>query len=304
MTAVAPPPIPPARPPSAWNDPSRGGGHSALSPARLLVVFGAIFLLVVIVAAVAVALLAPGPTPPDCPDPAQVCSGPPVIMPPVGRASPRPGGPSTSRLDESPAPSAPVLASPAPSTEESAEIIVLPRLPDPNSPPLRTGELFSSSQWLYGVQHEDYWEFEEQPDGAVSAGVAFNGVPATVNIRFDSARAGDLSPSEMIQRLEEGYRSRIQSLAESASDQDRILRPTIGLVAAEGRTYRGTFGNEGSIEPISLVIIAATDGRLTVGVTVVATIPDSTLPDGTRVFRAAGYLVDPLLKRFQWQVTP
>lgn len=290
MTAVVPPAMPPARPPSAWGDPSRGGAQSALTPARLLLVVGTVFGLIVIAGAIAVALLAPPPSPPDCPDPAQACGGPPIVAPPVGRASPAPGAPAATSPTETPG--------------ATADAVVAPRLPDPNSPPLRAGQLFSSAQWSYGVEYEDYWQLEEQAGGVVSLGLGFESVPATVNVRFDSASAAELSPSQMIERLEEGYRSRIQSLAESTADEDRILRPTIGHIPAEGRTYRGTFGNQGSIQPISLVIIAATDGRLTLAVTVVATIPDSTFPDGTRVFRVAGYVVDPLLKRFHWQVAP
>jgi len=297
------PPGPPPLPPTTWGDPTRGGGRSALTPAKLILAFAAIFLLLVVVGALAVALLAPPPKPPDCPDPNQVCGGPPVVLPPIGGFTPAPAAADPSSPPLAPSPGA-SFAVPSLGAAPSFAIIVPPQPSNPDSPPLRTGQLFSSTQWAYGVEHEEYWNVEEQPGGAVSLVVSFRDVPAQVVVRFDAANAAEVSPSQLLQTLEQTYQGRIQSLAEDTADQNRILRPTIGHLAADGRVYRGTLGTEGGIQPVSLVLIAATDGRLTVAVTVLATIPDSTFPDGTRVFRIAGYLVDPILKRFDWQATP
>lgn len=275
-----------------------------MKPSGLLFLFGGIFLFLVIVVAAAVFALAPAPQPPDCPDPNQVCDGPPINPPPVGGASPRPGSGEAPRPIGSPLPSGPgaPTAAPSPGGQPTGEVFVAPRLPNAESPVLRIDELYTSGQWGFGVVHEDHWQTEDQENGAFTLGVGFRSIDAQVNVRFDAADAGTVSPSQMLAQLEERYRGRIQSLAEDTSDANRALRPSIGLVAGEARTYRGTLGVDGGIVPVSLVIIVATDGRLTMAATVFTSLPDATFDDGTRVFRAAGFLVDPILKRFDWQV--
>lgn len=165
---------------------------------------------------------------------------------------------------------------------------------------MRDGERYASGQWGYAVQYPDYWQVEEIDGGAFTMAAGFRSVDAQVNVRFDAADAATTSPTQMLAQLEDRYGNRIQSLALETSDANRALRPSIGHVAGEARTYRGTLGVDGGILPVSLVVISASDGRLTMAVTVFATQPDATFDDGTRVFRAAGFLVDPILKRFDW----
>lgn len=301
------PPGPPGPPPprqTYWTQPS-GGAKPAQTGTRILLIFGGGFLLLVLLAAVAVVALAPRPTPAICPDPNQVCDGPPIEPPPISGASPTPQPAINTPGPSQPAPTpAPTGAAPTPAPTDGSQppaVVVAPQLPNADSPALRDGELYTSSRWGYALQHPDYWQVEELADGGFTLAAGFRSTDAQVNVRFDAADAATTSPTQMLAQLEERYAGRIQSLALETSDANRALRPSIGHVPGLARTYRGTLGADGGILPVSLVLISASDGRLTMAVTVFTTRPDATFDDGTRVFRAAGFLVDPLLKRIDWQ---
>jgi hypothetical protein len=85
---------------------------------------------------------------------------------------------------------------------------------------------------------------------------------------------------------------------------DAVLGAGIGYVRGDGAVYAGTLvGQDGTpIEPVGLTLVSATNGRLTVGVLVIAGQPDLRLGADTHQFavRSSAGLI---LKSFDWDVT-
>lgn len=291
-------------PPHAGTPP-RGDSPAALPPLRILLLFAGVFVGLVVLALVLVVLLAPKPTPPVCPDPADACPGPPIVAPPVGSIA----LPSTTEPSVSPAgsplpgvsPQPGVSPTPAPSAI-AIPIIVPPQLPNLDSPQLVT-QVVTASEAGFAVEHPEYWGVEQLDADTIVMGVSFSSVQAGINVRLDAAPAELMSPDALIDQQLASY-TQISALAEDFQEDHRVLRPSIGFQPAVLRQFRGTLTTAGGVAPVALTIMAATNGQLTVATTVVASTPDITFPDGMRVQRAAGFLVDPLLKHFRWTSTP
>lgn len=306
MTGPSIPGAPPAAgaPPVAGAQP-RGDSRPALPPLRMLFVFAGVFVGLVVLALVAVVLLAPKPTPPVCPDPADACPGPPIVAPPLGSIALPSMTEPTVAPGVSPAPDVSPLpgASPMPLPSAVAiPIIVPPQLPNLDSPQLVT-QVVTASEAGYAIEHREYWGVEQLDADTIVMGVSFSSVQAGVNVRWDAAPASTISPDALIDQQLASY-TQISALAEDFQDEHRVLRPSIGFEAAVLRQFRGTLTTAGGVQPVALTIMAATNGQLTVATTVLASIPDTTFPDGMRVQRAAGFLVDPLLKHFRWSTAP
>jgi hypothetical protein len=304
-----------------------------MSPGRLVVAFGAVFLVIVVLAAIAIVVLGPQKPPPEC-QPGQVCGGPPASPPPVtGEVTPAPTGtappaPTTPSATPSPVPTAASTTTPAPTAAPGSPVPTgpaptgspgpttapspLPTAPptagalpqpaegDPDSPALRTWPTYVDTDWGYTLHHPPFVAPQQLGDG----GVAFNAgnvdYDIEVAVRVD-ARAASVSPEQLRDELADGFGGRISSLAIDDDPLTRVHRPSIGHVPAVVASYRGDLGTSGSLSPVALVVMSATDGRITVAVSVVVINPDTVLPGTSlRWFRISGQVVDPVLKRFEW----
>ena len=317
------------QPGSTWSRPGPPSGPSLMSPGRLIVAFGAVFLVIVVLAAIAIVVLGPQKPPPEC-QPGQVCGGPPASPPPVtGEVTPAPTGtaapaPTTPSATPSAVPAATPTATPAPTAAPGSPVptepvptgAVEPTTPpsplptagalpqpvegDPDSPPLRTWPTYVDSAWGYTLHHPPFVAPQQLDDG----GVAFNAgnvdYDIEVAVRVDARRA-TVSPEQLRDELVDGFGGRISSLAIDDDPLTRVHRPSIGHVPAVVASYRGDLGTSGSLSPVALVVMSATDGQMTVAVSVVVINPDTVLPGTSlRWFRVSGQVVDPVLKRFEW----
>jgi hypothetical protein len=91
------------------------------------------------------------------------------------------------------------------------------------------------------------------------------------------------------------------SRVENTDDYDKLLGPEIGYVNGQGDVYSGTLldssGNPS--EPGGVTVLAATDGRLTVAVTVIVGSPDDDSDNGTQQHTVRTQ-ADDFLKTFDW----
>ena len=282
-------------------------GGSALSPLRLVFAFATVFLVIVIAAIVAIFILAPQTPPPEC-QPGQPCGGPPVTPPPItgeATAGTFPSSLTTAGVEASPGAPAPEAT---PGASGGPLATILPGLPqpiqgDPASPPLRAWPAYTDTTLGYSLFYPPFLSPEETADGGVVFGAGISALDVEVAIRFDVATAST-TPDQLRDELVDRYRGRLSSLAIDDTPLLRIHRPTIGDVPGIAESYRGDLGVSGSITPVALVVVTATDGRLTTGLTVVVFNPDTVLPGSPlRWFRAAGDVIDPMLKRFEWSIS-
>lgn len=283
----------------------RRPGAAALSPGKLILAFAAVFVVVVIAAAIAIFLLGPRTPPPDC-LPGQLCGGPPASPPPVTGATTAVTVTPTATPSVSPVPS-PTVPAPtgSPGTGPSPSVPPIDGLPqpvlgDPASPELRTSPFYTDPQWGHTIYHPSFLTPQPIEGGGVSFAARIPSAALEVAIRVDAA-AASVTPDQLRDQLLDTYRGRMSSLAADEAPTIRVHRPSIGHVPAVVATYRGDLGTAGSVSPVALVVMTATDGRITVAVTVVVFNPETLVP-GTnlRWYRVTGDVVDPILKRFDW----
>lgn len=305
-----------------------------MSGPKLLAVVAGIFAAIVLVAVGLVAAFAPTPPPPDC-LPGEACGGPPPTPPPVsGERTPdpvatsTPGTPPPAATPEvtaappasatapavtaeptapatvAPSPAATTAATPAPTTPPTPPPVSgdlpVPMPVDPAVPALRTWPVHNGLSGSYQLFYPPYLTPEVRPDGAVVFGASIPAHDVEVAIRVNTA-AASTSPNDLLEQMVEDFRGRISSMVLDDGPESRIHRPSIGHLPAVARTYRGDLGIAGSVRPVALVVMAATDGRTTVAFNVLVIDPDAVLPGAEkRWFRLAGSVVDPMLKRFEW----
>jgi hypothetical protein len=85
---------------------------------------------------------------------------------------------------------------------------------------------------------------------------------------------------------------------------DAVLGPGIGYIRGDGEVYAGTLvGQDGTpIEPVGLTLLASTNGRITVGILVIAGQPDLRLGADTHQFAVRGS-AGLILKSFDWDLS-
>ncbi len=285
-------------PVSQWGTPGRGPGESAMSAGRLVLAFAAALIIILAIAAVAIFVFAPQPLPPSC-DPGQPCGGPPGTLPPVtSEATPAPTAtpgpiptpPPTQRPTPTPA------ATPAPT---SGLALPQPMNEDSNSPTLEIWPIYTDPTYGYGIHYPPYLTPQELDGGGVLFDAAIDQFSVEVVVRVDGADAST-TPQELQQTMVDAFRGNISSLTKDDSAATRVHDPSIGEIPAIVTSYRGDLGDAGSVTPVALVVMAATDGQHTVAVTVLIIDPDTTIPDSGTWFRVSGEVVDPILKRFEW----
>ncbi len=295
-------------PPSYWSQPPRGNGRAAMSGPKLLVIFGAVLALIVIVAMVLVSAVAPTPPPPSC-LPGEVCGGPPGTPPPIsGDRTPDPAPSATpmapGRTAEPTDPSSPAPTpdptAPDPTRAPTTADLPAPIVVDAAVPALRVWPMHVGPNGSYQLFYPPFLSPDVRSDGSVGFGAAIPAQDVEVQIRVNAASAST-SPNDLLEQMVEAARGRISSMVVDDGPESRIHRPSIGHLPAVARTYRGDLGSAGSVRPVALVVMTATDGRTTVAINVLVVDPDAVLPGAEkRWFRLAGSVIDPILKRFEW----
>jgi hypothetical protein len=171
---------------------------------------------------------------------------------------------------------------------------------DPAVPALRTWPVHIGPDASYQLFYPPFLSPDARPDGAVIFGAGIAAHDVEVAIRVNSAPAST-SPNDLMEQMVEDFRSRISSMVLDDGPESRIHRPSIGHLPAIARSYRGDLGTTGSVRPVALVVMTATDGRTTVAINVLVIDPDAMLPGAEKSwFRLAGSVIDPILKRFEW----
>ncbi len=283
-------------PPSYWSQPPRGNARAAMSGPKLLVIFAAVFALIVIVAMVLVSAVAPTPPPPSC-LPNEVCGGPPATPPPIsGDRTPYPTDPASPAPSPLPTPAPTTAPTPPPTTADLPAPIVV----DPAVPALRVWPVHAGPNGSYQLFYPPFLSRDVPADGSVGFGAAISAQDVEVHLRVNAAPAST-SPNDLLEQMVEAARGRISSMQLDDGPESRIHRPSIGHLPAIVRTYRGDLGSAGSVRPVALVVMTATDGRTTVAINVLVVDPDAVFPGAEkRWFRLAGSIIDPILKRFEW----
>jgi hypothetical protein len=167
-------------------------------------------------------------------------------------------------------------------------------------PALRTWPMHAGPGGSYQLFYPPFLSPGVRADGSVVFGAAIPAHEVEVAIRVNTVPAST-SPSELLKQMAEDFRGRVSSMVLDDGPESRIHRPSIGHLPAIARSYRGDLGSAGSVRPVALVVMAATDGRTTVAINVLVIDPDAVLPGAEkRWFRLAGSVIDPILKRFEW----
>ncbi|HUP83975.1 MAG TPA: hypothetical protein VM284_07290 [Candidatus Limnocylindria bacterium] len=254
------------------------------SPTTIIAVFVGGMLALAVLAILFVLFNQPTPPAPEC-QPGKVCA-PAPSLPPVN-GSPAPG--VTSAPTTAPA-SLPPGATAAP--------FVPPPTPVSNAPIILSGEVWRSSTLNYSFEYDPTrWELQ---DGADDDTAVF------YSVRFDAqmvvqAVTAQTSPAEMIARQLGVIDTLMVGRVKDTDDYDALLGPSIGFVDGEGDVWSGVLlSSDGTpVAPGGVTVLAATDGRLTVGIVVLVGSPDAQVGSGTQQ-HAVRAQADEFLKTFDW----
>lgn len=304
---AAPPPGSPGGPPQPGFQTGPPSGYyfappqpqaSRGSPGAIIGAFVGILLLIAL--AVAAIVLLSQPPPPIAPcDPGVPCAPQPSLRP-VADATPRASnlapGPTPT---PTPATSAPNQSPPAstPPGSPGASPFVPVATPTSDSPAVVSGAFWKSDAMAYS------FEFNGEHFSLNSTGddiAVLNGIDFDAQIRVHAAPAS-VSPAELIESELALVDRFVLGRAPDTDEYDALLGPSIGYLSGEGAVYSGTLvGSDGTpIEPVGVTILASSDGRITVVVTVIAGQPDVRLGSDTHQ-HAVRQSADHILKTFDW----
>jgi len=233
---------------------------------RFLGIFVAAVMLVLVVAVIAVIAAGPGDPLPPCDPTAGTCGAP-------------PGGGS----DASPRPSG---APPSPQPVPSGEAVV-------------NGIVWASTELGFTVEYDPYtWEVSRESGTDLVLGYRYG----DASVLFEGAPADEQSPSQAIERRLGVMRKSYPDATVDVDAYDAVLGAHVGFVHAEGQSYFGHSTDTDGLPntPAGWTIIAASDGRVTVGVMVGSTNPDELLNEETTRQDEIRIEADRLMKTFTW----
>jgi hypothetical protein len=250
---------------------------------RIVLLFVGVLVLVAIVAAAFVSLTAPEP--PVAPCTAGVPCAPKPTLGPV--SSPVAG--ATARPLTTPAPG----GSPVPGSS-----LAPVGTPTGDSPPVLSGTLYKDDSLGFSFEYDpDYFSVGRTGPGTVV--LEGDNIDAVVWV---DAMAADTAPAKLLESKLSDVDGIVIARETDTDTYDAVLGPSIGYVPGQGGVWAATLvSNDGTpIEPVGVTVVAATDGRITVAVTVIVGSPDHLLsPDDTRQHGVRS-LVDDILKTFNW----
>ncbi len=249
---------------SPW-DRGRGGDPSRLGRMRLLAVFAVVLGIILLGAAIASIAAEPPEPPPDC-APGEACGGPPP---------------------QEPAPSDPSIVRPPADVQVG----------------IRAGEPWESSELGYEFEYDDSIWVIRREDGR---GVEFRlDADIDASLVVTAAPASEAGAEALADRRLESIQSSVPDLAVDDRGRYAILGPAIGYVDGIGGSFAGSvISPQGAATPIGVSLLAASDGRTTVVITLMVSDPDK--PAGSeslqRIVREqAGELI---VKTFRWAPAP
>jgi hypothetical protein len=254
------------RPVSPW-DRGRGGDPSRLGRMRLLAGFAVVLGVILIGAAVVSIAAEPPEPPPDC-APGEACGGPPP---------------------QEPAPSDPSI----------------PRPPADVQVGIRAGEPWKSTELGYEFEYDDtIWAIERE-DGR---GVEFRleaDADIDASLVVTAAPAAEAGVEVLANRRLEAIQSSVADLEVDDRGRYAILGPAIGYVDGIGGSFAGSVVSpQGAATPVGVSLLAASDGRTTVVITLIVSNPDKHAGADSlqRIVReGAGELI---VKTFRWAPAP
>lgn len=234
----------------------------------------AIVLAVALVLAVVIINLLKAPAPPaQCPAAPAPCSVPPVppgAVPPAGTIGP--GG----------------------AADSGAELVL--------------GSPWSSSQFGFSLHYDpELWAVQED-----RAGLLQLSSPSTANrsqrgdwVIVEAVPAAADTPQQLIEQRVAALRKSVPDLAADPGSYYQVNGAEIGDVPGTAQVYVGTLDDtDGTpIAPVRYSIVAATNGRITVALTVRTVDPDGIADHGPPVITWHMYsrqLADLLLEDFRW----
>lgn len=283
---------------------------SRMSPVAILAVFIGVLLGLAVLAGIFVfATQPPAPIAP-CP-PGVPCAPPRPSLPPIAEQSPLPSFTPLPSLQPTskptPIPTAGPTGQPSSSPGQSPAPTDQPATPEPtggpvatpssDSPPAMTGELWTSPTLGYSFEYDtELFELTTSEDDlTVFAGKFFD---AQVVI---SATDEPSSPRAVIDRQLGVVDTFLIARAPDTDEYDALLGPSIGYIRGEGGVFSGTLlSSDGTpVAPGTVVVMAATDGRLTVSVVLIVANPDVRLGEDTMAKAVRG-AADEFLKTFDW----
>ena len=267
----------PDRAPARSSARASGDSSSRLRGSAFLLGFAVTIAVVLLAAAATAALSAPPEPPPEC-EPGTQCGGPPPVE------SEPPGPPAPSPVAPSPVAPSPVAPSPV--------------APSPGPVGLRAGTPWLSTELAYEFEYaQSTWVIEREDGRGVTLVASYparfvvHGVPANetgLQALFDA-------------RLDE-LRGDIPDLAPDPRARNTILGPAIGYLDGIGGTFAGSVTNaQGGTTPVGVSLVAASDGRTTVVMTLIVDNPETTRG---RIWQqqAVRSSVRLVFKTFRWEV--
>jgi hypothetical protein len=256
--------------------------------AAVIAIFVGVMLALAVVGVVIILFSAPAAPVQPC-KPNQACA-PVPSLPVVGNASPTPfrsGGPSAAptALPATLAPGAtPTPFIPAPT-------------PVSDSPIVLSGTLWSSATLNYSFEYDpNRWTLSDSTD----ASAVFDSIDYDAEVVISGATAAT-SPADLINQQLAQVDTFMISRVQDTDDYDALLGPEIGYVNGQGDVYSGTLLDDSGTPtaPGGVTVLAATDGRLTIAVTVIVGSPDDDSDNGTQQ-HTVRVLADDFLKTFDW----
>jgi hypothetical protein len=193
--------------------------------------------------------------------------------------------------------SAPPAATPVPTIrpQRSPVVASLPPiagLPTPQPPsgadPVRNGVTWVSTAHGFSLDYATFWAVESQSP----TGIVLSSWQGSVHV-FIEGFGADRDPSTLVREKTADLRNTILGLTRQ-TDSERLPpgTPIVGFRQGVAEFLAGTLNNpQGPTTPMAVAIVAATDGRASIRVTVVS---DESLRS------TAFFFADKLLNRIHW----
>jgi hypothetical protein len=249
-----------------------GQSGPRLPPNRFLGIFVVAIVVILLIAVIIGLASGPGDPSPPCDPGAGECGAPPV---------------------------GDTLPSPLPSSQPQVPLPAPSGAPLPAGEPVLNGTVWQSTKFGFTVVYDPArWKPSRQSD----TDLVLTSVQTDATVLFESAAADELSPRQMIERRLAVVRKAAPDAIVDNDAYDAILGPHIGYVRAEGEAYFGhPTGSDGVPDSSAgYAIIAASDGRVTMGVMVRTSNPDGLLDEDTTRQALMWGRADRLLKTFDW----
>lgn len=168
---------------------------------------------------------------------------------------------------------------------------------------IRAGEPWRSSELGYEFEYDDdLWVIERED----ARGVEFS-LDASVDasLRVDAVPASEADAEALADQRLSDIQSSVPDLAEDDRGRYAILGPGIGFIDGVGGTFAGSVTSpQGATTPVGVSLIAASDGRTTVVITLIVSDPDEPIEDEStqRVVRESA--AELVFKTFRWAPAP